>query len=63
MNNYILRKLIGNTFYWDQYEAIAKKVGARLYDRVWDKLKLPFTHQIITPINQATLIAIRKENK
>jgi len=61
MNNLELRKLIGNTFYWDLRNTIPQKTGSEIYDQSWHRIQLPVWHQIKIPIATATRNAMQKQ--
>lgn len=58
MNNSELRNFTENLFYWDLRRPIVEKIGLNIDDRLWFKLVLPVTHQLINLINIAILKAI-----
>lgn len=61
MTNIDLRNFAYSLFFWGQYNAITKKVGLELEDRVWFKLEQPVAGQLLNPIIFPIPKAIQKQ--
>jgi hypothetical protein len=61
MNNFKLKNLTDDIFYWDMRKTTLKKIGCKLNHQVWNEIEWPITHQLEIPIARPIYKTIEKE--